>query len=160
MNKKIILEPHFIMKYLKYFSILGMLVPPIIIWNVLPNDKGWTYFGGAQQVIILIVISEAVGYLVLDRISKFKTQYSISDSTVTKYFGQPYKMKERENFPIKGLEMRSKINSDDGNPIVYSLNNSDGFEMEISSFHKDELIEFFGMVPEGVSGDKWVLPKE
>jgi hypothetical protein len=160
MNKEIILEPYFILKYIKYFSIIGMVIIPIIIWNILPNDKGWTYFGGAQQVIVLIVILEAVGYLILDRISKLKIQFSITDGTVKKYFGQTYKMKEQENFPIEGLEMRSETNSGEGNPIVYSLNNSDGLKMEISSFHKDELIEFFGMVPEGASGEKWVIPKE
>ena len=157
MDKEIILEPYFILKYIKYFSILGMVIIPIIIWNILPNDKGWAYFGGAQQVIVLIVILEAIGYLILDRISKLKIQFSITDGTVKKYFGQTYKMKEQENFPIEGLEMRS---DDEGDRIVYSLNNSDGFEMEIYSFHKDELIEFFGMIPEGTSGDRWVIPKE
>ena len=134
-----------------------MVIIPIIIWNILPNDKGWTYFGGAQQVIVLIVILEAIGYLFLDRISKLKIQFSITDGTVKKYFGQTYKMKEQENFPIEGLEMRSE---DEGDRIVYSLNNSDGFKMEIYSFQKDELIEFFGMIPEGKSGDRWIIPKE
>tara|TARA_B100000131_G_scaffold300414_1_gene321721 strand:+ start:836 stop:1309 length:474 start_codon:yes stop_codon:yes gene_type:complete len=157
MNKEIILEPYYFLKYIKYFSILGMVIIPIIIWNILPNDKGWTYFGGAQQVIVLIVILEAIGYLILDRISKLKIQFSITDGTVKKYFGQTYKMKEQENFPIEGLEMRSE---DEGDRIVYSLNNSDGFKMEIYSFQKDELIEFFGMIPEGKSGDRWIIPKE
>ena len=157
MNKEIILEPYYFLKYIKYFSILGMVIIPIIIWNILPNDKGWTYFGGAQQVIVLIVILEAIGYLFLDRISKLKIQFSITDGTVKKYFGQTYKMKEQENFPIEGLEMRRK---DEGDRIVYSLNNSDGFKMEIYSFQKDELIEFFGMIPEGKSGDRWIIPKE
>ncbi len=157
MNKEIMLEPYYILKYIKYFSILGMVIIPIIIWNILPNDKGWTYFGGAQQVIVLIVILEALGYLILDHISKLKIQFSITDGTVKKYFGQTYKMKEQENFPIEGLEMRS---DDEGDRIVYSLNNSDGFKTEIYSFHKDELIEFFGMIPEGTSGDRWVIPKE
>ena len=157
MNKEIILEPYYFLKYIKYFSILGMVIIPIIIWNILPNDKGWTYFGGAQQVIVLIVILEAIGYLILDRISKLKIQFTITDGTVKKYFGQTYKMKEQENFPIEGLEMRSE---DEGDRIVYSLNNSDGFKMEIYSFQKDELIEFFGMIPEGKSGDRWIIPKE
>jgi hypothetical protein len=166
MNKEIFLEPNFVMRNMKYFPLLGMVILPIAIWFLggLPNDKGWTYLGSAQQAIAIVIILELIVYLFLDRLSKMQTHYFIHEGTVTHSYGQQYKMKELHKFPLKGLVMNKEFISDyDAPRNVFWLSNEEDLHLSISPEHKDVLIDFFGMESEGqedASENKWTIPTE
>ena len=165
MNKEIFLEANFAMRNMKYFPLLGMVILPIAIWFLggLPNDKGWTYLGSAQQAIVIVIIIELIAYLLLDRLSKMQTHYFIHEGTVTHSYGQQYKMKELHKFPLKGLEMHEEFFFTEGGSkqTRYWLSNEEGLHLLIASEQKDILIDFFGLESEGqedASENKWTIP--
>jgi len=162
MNKEIFLEPNWVVKNLKYMPLLGMVVLPIVLWFTLPNNEGWTYVGGAQQAIVVVLVLEIIVYLFLDRLSKMQTHYFIHEGTVTYSYGQQYKMKELLKFPLKGLELNKEVFTDtEGKSTSYWLSNKDDLFLKIDGSHKENLVDFFGMESEGqedASKKMWTIP--
>lgn len=158
MNKEIILEAHFLVKKLKYASLLGATVLPILLWYVLREQEDMIVLAA----VIMALIAEAIAYVVLDRVSKMVTHFVIQDGIVTKSFGLPHKMKEIETFSTKQivLEKKNVSHVDEGTSIRYTLTNADGHNTILPSNDIERLIEFFELVPKENSENIWVSSEE